>query len=711
MSLFAELKRRNVFKVGIAYVVASWLILQLTEVLTELLELETDIGKIVIILLVVGFVPAIIFAWAFELTPEGIKRDHEVDRNESITNKTGRKLDFTIIGMLVLIAGYFIWESRFMDREMGPGPEKGSEPFSAEQSQQVSDVDDEQRALTPPSQPPQPVAEPAPDANSIAVLPFANRSLQEEDSFFTDGIHDDLLTQLAKIRNLKVISRTSVMKYKDTEKTIPEIADELQVSTILEGGVQRAGKRVRINAQLIDVANDQHLWAETFDREMTVENIFDIQSEITRQIVQAVRGEMTEEESLQLARIPTNNLQAYEAYLQALALTNRADYSQENYQEAEVWAKRAVNLDPNFSQVWAILVELHGQAYWIGYDTSEARVKAAEEAVANAIRLAPDDAETIAAEAEYVYRIEQDFPRAVELFKQAHQALPGDVDILHRLAVAQRRTTDVEGGLESLMKVLELDPNHSRSSTTAAQMLLAMGRTEEASRSIERWMVQYPDARDLRIDRVNAYLDSGDMQAARDIVNSMTPWVSSAYWFAVIELPFFERDFELARSIWDLPEVEAMADNRGTVGLREAYRAWAWQLEGNETKARELARETLAVLDALPPIGGYSKGYELLTRAQALAILGESALAIEAANQALAVTPESKDQMFGATFAQLRAQVLGMAGAREEALAEIERLLHTPYKFNKWRLYNDSRWDFFRDDERFNALIRPDGAE
>jgi len=254
MSLFVELKRRNVFKVAIAYVVVAWLVLQVTDVMIDNIGAPDWVFRVILLVLGIGFPIALLFAWAFEMTPEGIKREHEVDRSQSITRQTGRKLDFIIIGVLVVALGYFVWESRFASQESAPAAQQvTSSPAAA--------ADD--TATIP--------AAAAPAEQSIAVLPFANRSTQQEDLFFTDGIHDDLLTQLAKISGLKVISRTSVMQYRDTTKTIPEIARELGVHSVLEGAVQRAGKRIRINAQLIDVDTDEHLWAETFDREMTVE--------------------------------------------------------------------------------------------------------------------------------------------------------------------------------------------------------------------------------------------------------------------------------------------------------------------------------------------------------------------------------------------------------------------------------------------------------
>jgi len=699
MSFFEELKRRNVFRVGIAYVIAAWILLQLTDVLVELLGLPDTAGKFVVLLLVIGFVPAVIFAWAFEMTPDGIKLEKDVDRSESITHKTGRKLDYTIIGVLIIVAGYFIWESRFQN-----APDISAEATVISANTPVIPAKagtsaENQTAQTTASKPRNP--------NSIAVLPFANRSNQENDMFFTDGIHDDLLTQLAKIKGLKVISRTSVMKYKNTTKTIPEIAAELQVSNILEGGIQRAGKRIRINAQLIDVANDQHLWAETFDREMTVENIFDIQSEIARHIVQAVRGEMTEAEVLNLARIPTSNLQAYESYLQALALTNRSDYSQENYIEAEVWARRAVELDPEFSQAWAMLVEIHAQATWIGYDASPERFALVKEALDNAIRYGPDLAETIAAKAEYQYRVENKYKQSVVTFKQALMLLPGDADIIHRLAVAERRAGYMEDAVASFARALELDPGHSRSPTTMVETLLQMNEIERATKLIDQFMLRYPDARDLRSSKVQSYINRGDLDSARMLMDSMQPWVSSSYFVTATLLPLLERDYKGLREIFELPEIAISTGNRGFTGNEQTMLAWSYYLSGDIEQAGVHARNSIELLTSLEPTGSYIDAFERSTLAVAYALIGENEKAVAAAHESVRLMPESKDPMFGTDVSETRAMILGMTGHREEALAEIERLLIVPTGFNRWMLYLDPRWDFFRDDERFNELARP----
>lgn len=696
MSFFNELKRRNVFRVGIAYVIVAWLVVQVADVMIDNIGAPDWLFQAILLVLGIGFPLALLIAWAFELTPEGLKREKDVDRGESISPITGRKLDRTIILVLVLAVTYFIWESRFA----------ANRP--------------ETRPLTPPAQVqvepgeqtvPLPAVEPAATANTIAVLPFANRSRLEDDAFFTEGIHDDLLTQLAKVRDLKVISRTSVMKYKDTEKSIPEIAAELQVAAILEGGIQRAGKRIRINAQLIDVRNDQHLWAETFDREMTVENIFEIQSEITRQIVAAVRGEMTEEEQLNLGKVPTNNLKAYESYLHAVSKMNRADYSQENYIQAESWADKAVQLDPEFAHAWAVLVEVHGQAIWLGYDTSPERFASAAAALEKARQYGPGLAETLAAEAEYIYRIEEDFPRAVEKFQQAHLLLPGDADIMHNLGVAQRRTPDLESALASFRRAQEIDPHYSRVPPTVMETLVSMDALDRAEELIDPWIRRFPDARDLRVWRAMIYLGQGDLDLARLTLESMTPFGSSAYHTAAIEFPFWAHDLDAAIAIWDVPEIAVTADNRGDLGSREVYRAWAHQLAGNTIEADKLLQRAIDTLTNIESANSYHDGFEQITLGRAYALNGQPELAIAAINEAITIVPEESNLLFGSWIAQDRAQVLGLAGQREAALAEIERLLSTPYRFNKWKLYLDPRWDFFREDERFNKLIRPEGVE
>ena len=363
-AIWGELKRRNVVRVAVAYAIVSWLLLQLTDVLMPLLGLPEWVDRLVFLLLVIGFPLALIFAWAFELTPEGLKKEKDVDRSESNTPITGRKLDFIIIAALVLALGYFALDKFVLD------PSR-----DAELVQTTTDSITQQAIGTA--------------DNSIAVLPFRNRSAVAEDVYFVDGIHDDILTQLAKLSFFgKVISRTSMEQYRETNKPMPQIGQELGVATILEGGVQRAGDRVRINVQLIQAATDKHLWAETYDRQLTASNIFSIQSEIASAIADALQASLTPRERERIDRVPTENMAALESYF----LGRQLFYRRGSALDGAIAALRtAVDRDPAFAEAWTFLAAA-ALVTW-GYDTSisdENALALAKKASRRAIELNPN---------------------------------------------------------------------------------------------------------------------------------------------------------------------------------------------------------------------------------------------------------------------------------------------------------------------------------
>ena len=690
MSLFNELKRRNVFRVGIAYLVATWLLIQVTDIVFPRIGLPDSAVTLVIALLFIGFIPSLIFAWAFELTPEGLKKEKDVDRSQSITHKTGRKLDFFIIGILALAVVYLLTDKLWLQE---PGPESLSQTPAEQATEPAVEIE----TLAPSTE------------HSIAVLPFANRSMRQEDLFFTDGIHDDLLTQLAKIDDLKVISRTSVMQYRDTTKPISMIAEELGVNRVLEGGVQRAGKRIRINAQLIDVETDRHLWAETFDREMTVENIFDIQSEITRQIVQAVRGELTVAEQQSMKEVPTESLEAYEAYLQARALANQADYAQENYIEAQPWAERAVEIDAEFSEAWAQLALIHARLLWIGYDTSVQRQDAALHALDMAKRFGPGNPVTLGAQAEIYYRIEHDFKAAQATYEAALQVLPGDTSLLNGLALSQRRNGHWEESIASFEQIVELDPSSGSAPTTMVNTLMMMSEFKRAEPLIDAWTVKFPSARDLGTEKVYLQIRRyGDLAKARKLFDDLKPYASEAYAFLAIFLPLLEKDYPAAITAFDIPEVQTMADNRGWFGTRGLNKGIAYQSMGDEQQAREQFQAAIREVESAPSAGPFLDYWEQMNLAWAYALLGENKKAMDISNRAMKLALASNDHVDIPEIEGFHVFVLARTGNREQALEAIERLLDTPQGLYRWDMNYDPFWDFFRDDERFTALIRPE---
>ena len=292
MSIYKELKRRNAFRVAVGYGVLVWLLLQIADVLMGTMGLPDIWGKAVLGLLLIGFLPVLIFSWVYEMTPEGLKRENEISPETSITSHTARKLDITVIALLLIAIGVFAID-RFTSAPVTAVP-----------------------AVT--NTMPVPGAIPV-----VAVLPLQALSTDDEGIFLASGLHDDLLTRLARLHAFKVISRTSVMEYANTTMNLRDIGAELGANFILEGGLQAIGGNVRINAQLIDAASDEHLWADTYNRELTTANLFDVQAEIAGAIANAMHATLSPKEIEQLGGVPTENLKAYEAHLRGREFRQR----------------------------------------------------------------------------------------------------------------------------------------------------------------------------------------------------------------------------------------------------------------------------------------------------------------------------------------------------------------------------------------------------
>ncbi|HET6593423.1 MAG TPA: hypothetical protein VFG48_10950, partial [Xanthomonadales bacterium] len=298
MSFLEELKRRNVVRVGVVYLITAWLLAQVADLLLENFNTPDWVIQAILVVLILGFPLALIFAWAFELTPEGLKKEKDVDRSQSITPVTGRKLDRAIIVVLVVALGYFIWESRVQHQD-AEAPE------------------------------PQVAAEPAPDQaaqKSIAVLPFVNMSSDAEQEYFSDGISEEILNSLAKVKELKVAGRTSSFAFKGQNQDLRQIGDTLGVNHILEGSVRKAGAQVRITAQLIKVDDGFHLWSDTYDRELT--DIFAIQDEIANAILVQLKAALLDQQSIASTRADTR---AYDFYL--LANQKALDRTQQSLEQ------------------------------------------------------------------------------------------------------------------------------------------------------------------------------------------------------------------------------------------------------------------------------------------------------------------------------------------------------------------------------------------
>jgi TolB-like protein/Flp pilus assembly protein TadD len=536
MSLIAELKRRNVFRVGVAYAIVAWLLVEVSSVFLPALRLPEWTLTLLVFLVVVGFPLALIFAWAFELTPEGIKPAKDVAPAESIRQLTGRKMDFAIIGLLAIALIFVVVDNYVLEAE----PEK--KEVTAESA---------------------PATEPVVRGKSIAVLPLANRSANEEDAFFVDGIHDDILTQISKIRALKVISRTSVMEYRNTTKNLKTIGQELGAATVLEGGVQRAGDRVRINVQLIDAATDEHLWADTYDRRLTAANIFAIQTEIATAIADALRAALSPEEQDRLATIPTENLAAYEAYL--LGRQRLAKETNEAVAEAIAYFQQAIKRDPNFALAYVGLADAYTwQSYQGGVPPEEGFAKAQVavdkalaldgglgEAYTSLAKILQERGDSEGAEATYQRALELnpnyapayywygfllrfflDRPEeALTLFRKAVELDPLSAATADQLGISLQGLGRFEEGLVWFKRAIEVDPGYSGGyQSIASHYLHVLGQLDEFVVWQRKAFARDPGNPNTVASHGQAFLDLGDLDEAEYWINRSIELGPESFW-------------------------------------------------------------------------------------------------------------------------------------------------------------------------------------
>lgn len=485
-----ELKRRNVFRVAIIYIIVSWLLMQIGDVMFPALRLPEWTTTLLVAFLILGLPVALIFAWAFELTADGVTRTIDVPEGQSITSATGQKINYLIIGVLV-VAVTFLLGKDFL---------RSDNPVS--QPVVVTD-------------------------HSIAVLPFKNQSASAENAeFFAGGLHDELLTLLSRLGDLKVISRSSVERI-DPGLTIPEIGSLLGVAAVLEGQVQRAGNRLRINVQLIDTAQEGHLWANIYDRELTAENIFDVQSDIARTIADALQTELSPDAEELLSAVPTTNTEAFEKYLLGVQLWKRQSYA--SLDDAIGYLTEATMLDPGFAAAWVALAKTYTSAYQTGAITTEEFVAGAEPAVANAMRIDPLQAAAHTQQAVLQWA-RGDLDGANQSFEQALAIDASDSVAVGEYAYFLRTTFRAEEAIPLLETALISDP-------LSTELLFQLGKAEMHAGRPERFLELAARIREIDPAIINGY--SGAMQA----YVWMSRNVEAVTWF-VRSLGFDPLDYE-----------------------------------------------------------------------------------------------------------------------------------------------------------------------
>ena len=510
MSLYQELKRRNVFRVGVFYAVSAWLILQVADVMFGVLRLPDWTLTFVAALLALGFPLAVTFSWIYELTPEGIKKESEIERSESVTPQTGKRLDrLIIVGLVAVIAVLLVerfW-SGGLDRDGGQqAVETPSAGFEGDRTPSRSvpggrTADDEaSEGATNRSDPGA-----SPDNLSIAVLPFANLSSDEENEYFADGLTEELLNALAQIGSLKVAGRTSSFYFKGRNEDLKAIGDQLGVANVLEGSVRKAGNRVRITAQLIKVDDGFHLWSDTFDRDLA--DIFAVQEEISTAIADALKVEL----GLRTAEAerPTDDLDAYELYLEAKARVSNRD----GMEHAFELLKRAVELDPEFAEAWATLGQAYALGPYYGLVTFEESALLVEEATSRALALEPNLASALTARADML-RDSFEWEEAERLYLEALSQRPDDVEANSQYAQFLGRAGYIRDSLPYSRKARELDPLAAVHNTVYAANLVLLGEHEAAARALTKALEVKPDFDFAMLVRYRQLISLGRLEEA-----------------------------------------------------------------------------------------------------------------------------------------------------------------------------------------------------
>jgi TolB-like protein/Flp pilus assembly protein TadD len=670
-NFFGELKRRNVYKVAVAYAVVGWLIIQAASIVLPTFGTPPWILKVVIFVLIIGFPVALVFAWAFELTPEGLKRTEDVDLTESVTRRTGRKLDFLIIGVLLLVIAVLIFQ------RLHPGAPSTT-----------SNIPEK----------------------SIAVLPFENRSEDKANAYFADGIQDEILTRLAKIADLKVISRTSTQHYKSAPENLSEIARQLSVAHIVEGSVQKSGDAVRVNVQLIKAANDSPLWADTFDRKLT--DIFSVESEVAKAIADQLRAHISGQEEQVIAAKPTDNVEAYDAYLRGLAFSLKGPTPANNL-GAQKYLREAVRLDPKFALSWALLSYVDARGYLTAaLQPTVALREEARQAAETALTLQPNLGEAVLAKGNYHYSCLRDYDTAVRYFEQARQFLPNSSRIPESLAYVARRRGDWDRSESYFNEAERLDPRNVNLLSQHALSYITLRRFPEALRKFDQVLNITPDDVDVVAEKAAIAQAEGDLPRAAALLAPLRPGVDLNQ---ALETQVYQAILE-RRPAQIIPRLKELLSKPDPAlgfynGELRFWLGWAQEVAGDHGAAQESWRQARSELESFlkeQPENSQLIGDLALTNMG----LGDKAAALALAERAIAAVPIEKDASAGTRPIEILARVAAQMKEPDRAIAALQKLLSIPGQgalaenvpLTPALLRLDPMFDPLRNDPRFQKL-------
>ena len=668
-NILTELKRHNVYRAAVAYGVVAWFLTQLTTQVFPFFEIPNSAVRFVVIALVAGFPIAMLQSFIYELTPEGVVRTEDLDPIEARTvqRKSGRLLDFIIIAALLLVIAMLI---------------VGRLPFYKKADESISQ-------------------------KSIAVLPFENLSSEKENAYFADGIQDEILTRLSKIADLKVISRTSTQHYKSKPENLPEIAKQLGVAHVLEGSVQKSGDAVRVNVQLVKAANNSSLWADTFDRKLT--DIFSVESEVAKAIADQLRAKLTGQEEQVIAAKPTDNSEAYDAYLRGLAYTLKTGTSL-NFLAAQKYLKETVQLDPKFALAWALLSMVDARGYLTqNLQPTVALREDARQAAETALTLQPNLGEAILAKGHYYYACLKDYDNAVRYFEQARQFLPNSSQIPESLAYVTRRRGQWDWSESYFNEAERLDPRNVNLITQHALSYQSLRRFPEALKKLDQVLNITPDDLDAIAQKAAIAQAQGDLSQAAAFLAQLPPNAGDVN---SVEIQVYQAILERhpAKIIPRLKEMLAKPDPKLGYynGELRFWLGWAQEVAGDHAGAQESWRQARDELESF--LKEQPENYRLIP---VLALtnmgLGDKAAAFELIERAMAVIPIKTDAVEGPFPTEILARVAAQVGEPDRAIAALQKLLSIPYDspLTPALLRLDPMFDPLRNDPRFQKLATP----
>jgi TolB-like protein/Tfp pilus assembly protein PilF len=550
--------------------------------------------------------------------------------------------------------------------------------------------------------------------NGVAVLPFENLSPDPDSAYLANGIQEEILTRLASIADLRVISRTSTQRYQSKPRNLSEIAKQLGVANILEGSVQKAGDQVRVNVQLINAQTDFHLWADTYDRQLT--DILGVESEIARGIAASLQAKLTGREEQALAVKPTNNPEAYDAYLRGLAFEARGAMSSSMpgpRQEATAFYERAVQLDPNFALAWARLSRADALLYFNGYDTTPAtRRGAAKSALENAQKLEPNSPETLLALGYYQYWVLRDYAHAKTTFGRVSKTVPGNSEVRMALGRVARREGHRDQSVAYFEQALVLDPRNMELLVDTASTYGALRRFPAALKLYDRALDIMPTDPGVMALKASIYQAEGNLQEAAKLlaeVNEQTP-SDAAFGVKVIQLRL-ERNFGEAVRLLQARQAQFHFDSEFSKCVLQVALASAQRQVGDSGRAIATAEQARNTLEPL-----YKDQLDNANIAQQLslsyAVIGNKDSALKAAERAIMLVPVAKDPVDGPRYEESLAVIQTMLGENKRAISTLARLLQTPYNLFLYLgtpvtpalLRLDPLWDPLRSDPAFQKL-------